>query len=395
MAEVVPGIHTPPLQLTNIDQDIRADEELQDVENLLGMVVHSEEEAYKLYNDYAIRIGFSVRKEKLRYAKNGVRQREYVCSKEGFPRDGDHLDDKKFKRLQTRTGCEAIRFTVTNGEWKVTHFNSNHNHELAKPEERPFLRSNRKITDAQLGVIRTFKEAGIRTVSTYSYLVEEAGGFENVGFIKRDCYNAVNKHKLINVEAGDAQSLVNHFKQKQAEDPMFFYAIQVDQENRMTNFFWRDGRSRIDYNSFGDVICFDTTYRTNKYNMICAPFVGVNHHWKNVLFGCAFLLDETTASFTWLFETFLESMGNQKPKTIFTDQCQAMKNAIRVVLPDTCHRLCLWHISKNAAENLPRHYGNPEFKSKFNKILYNCETEIEFQSCWDALLRDYNLVGNK
>ena len=37
--------------------DIRADEELQNVENLLGMVVHSEEEAYKLYNDYAIQLG--------------------------------------------------------------------------------------------------------------------------------------------------------------------------------------------------------------------------------------------------------------------------------------------------------------------------------------------------
>ena len=61
-----------------------------------------------------------------------------------------------------------------------------------------------------------------------------------------------------------------------------------------------------------------------------------------------------------------------------------MKNAIRVVLPDTCHHLCLWHISKNAAENLPKHNGNPEFKSKFNKILYNCEIEIEFESCWDA-----------
>ena len=97
--------------------DIRADKELQDVENLLGMAVHNEKKAYKLYNDYAIRIGFSVRKEKLRYAKNGVRQWEYVYSKEGFPRDGDHLDDNKFKRLQTRIGCEAsIRFTVTNGE---------------------------------------------------------------------------------------------------------------------------------------------------------------------------------------------------------------------------------------------------------------------------------------
>ena len=63
--------------------DIRVNEEgVEDIETLLGMVVHSEDEAYKLYNDYAIRIGFSVQKEKIRYAKNVVRQRDYVCSKE-------------------------------------------------------------------------------------------------------------------------------------------------------------------------------------------------------------------------------------------------------------------------------------------------------------------------
>ena len=64
-------------------------------------------------------------------------------------------------------------------------------------------------------------------------------------------------------------------------------------------------------------------------------------------------------------------MGNQKPKTIFTDQCQAKKNAIRTVLPNTCNHLCLWHISKNTAKNLPRHYEIPEYKSRFNKTLYN------------------------
>ena len=113
------------------------------------MVVHNKDEAYKLYNNYAIRIGFSIRKEKPKYSKDGVRKREYVCSKKGFPRDSDHLDDKKFNKLQTKTGCEAsILFTVTDGEWNVTHFNSNHNHELAKPKGKPFLRLNRKITDA-------------------------------------------------------------------------------------------------------------------------------------------------------------------------------------------------------------------------------------------------------
>ena len=89
-------------------------------------------------------------------------------------------------------------------------------------------------------------------------------------------------------------------EKRQSEDPMFFYSMQVDQDNRMTNFFWRDGRSKLDYDSFGDVI-FDTTYRTNKYNLICAPFVGINHHWNNILFGCAFLVNKTIESFIWLF----------------------------------------------------------------------------------------------
>ena len=64
----------------------------------------------------------------------------------------------------------------------------------------------------------------------------------------------------------------------------------MDQDNRMTNFFWRDSRSKFDYDCFGDTVCFDTTFRTNKYNLICAPFAGVNHHWKNVLFGCVFFV---------------------------------------------------------------------------------------------------------
>jgi hypothetical protein len=149
-----------------------------------------------------------------------------VCSKEGFQRDSSSCEAKKMNRLETRTGCKAsIRFILENGELKVTSFKHEHNHELAKVEHRQCLRSNRRITDAYSGVLTTFKEAGIRTIGAYSYISEEIGGFENVGFTKRDAYNFVNRQKLIKVEAGDAQSLINLFKQKQAEDPMFFYVV--------------------------------------------------------------------------------------------------------------------------------------------------------------------------
>lgn len=87
-----------------------------------------------------------------------------------------------------------------------------------------------------------------------------------------------------------------------------FYAIQCDDEDRMINFFWVDGRARLSYQFFGDVVTFDTTYKTNKYDMPFAPFTGLNHHFQSILFGCALLQDETQKSFEWLFTFILETM---------------------------------------------------------------------------------------
>jgi hypothetical protein len=142
-------------------------------------------------------------------------------------------------------------------------------------------------------------------------------------------------------------------------------------------------------------VIFDTTYRTNKYNLICAPFVGVNHHWQNAMFGCALLLDETAVSFTWLFKAFLESMGNQQPKTIFTDQDAAMAKAIGEVMPNTSHRLCLWHISKKVPSYLGPLNSNPQFLSVLNKCMQGCDSEEEFQSTWDDMINDYKLHDHK
>ena len=80
-----------------------------------------------------------------------------------------------------------------------------------------------------------------------------------------------------------------------------------------------------------------------------------------MIFGCAFLLDETTASFKWLFKSYLNSMGNRFLITNFTDQDQVMTNAIKEVLLNTHHQLCLWHIQKNA----PSFFGELNVNSKF------------------------------
>ena len=73
----------------------------------------------------------------------------------------------------------------------------------------------------------------------------------------------------------------------------FFYAIQCDEKGQATKFFWVDARSWLAYHCFGDVVSFDTTYRTNKYDMSFAPFTRVNHHLQLIQFDCALLQDET------------------------------------------------------------------------------------------------------
>lgn len=73
------------------------------------------------------------------------------------------------------------------------------------------------------------------------------------------------------------------------------------------------------YHFFGDVVCFDTTYKTNKYGRPLGVFVGINHHRKTIAFGAALLYDETITSFTRLFSIFVKTMSGKEPKTILTD----------------------------------------------------------------------------
>ncbi|XP_020266311.1 protein FAR1-RELATED SEQUENCE 5-like [Asparagus officinalis] len=97
----------------------------------------------------------------------------------------------------------------------------------------------------------------------------------------------------------------------------------------MRSVFWADGRSRSSYLSFGDVVVFDVTYKTNHLSLPFAPFTGVNHHRQSILFGCALLADEQEDTFIWLFTQWLKCMHGVAPKAIITDQDAQIGGAIK------------------------------------------------------------------
>jgi hypothetical protein len=133
------------------------------------------------------------------------------------------------------------------------------------------------------------------------------------------------------------------------KDQLMFVAHKADNSNRIERLFWCDGESRKNFEVFGDVLAFDATYRKNKYNCPFVVFSRVNHHNQTIVFATDLVTRENEETYVWLLEQFMCAMQGNTPISVITDGDIAMKNAIRKVFPKAGHRLCAWHLLKNAS----------------------------------------------
>jgi hypothetical protein len=117
---------------------------------------------------------------------------------------------------------------------------------------------------------------------------------------------------------GDMSKTIEVFNMIKTRDPGFIVAMDLDEKKRVRSLLFAHGTSRKDYASFGDVVTFDTTYRTNLYNLPFGLFVGVNHHFQSIVFAGVLLTEETIDAFKWTFRNFVAAMGADAPKTILT-----------------------------------------------------------------------------
>ncbi|XP_061368869.1 protein FAR1-RELATED SEQUENCE 5-like [Gastrolobium bilobum] len=182
----------------------------------------------------------------------------------------------------------------------------------------------------------------------------------DLAFSNRDCWNHLRNLRRKNLDVGDAQAI------------------------------------RFAYQQFGDVITFDTTYRTNKYSLPFAPFTGLNHHLQSILFGCALLQDESEKYFVWLFETWLEAMNGKKHVSMITDRDLAIGAVVAKVFPETRHHLCLWHIRKKFPEKLAHIYHkNSTFKRELKRCIRESSSIKDFEDDWQRIMVEYSLLENE
>ncbi|KAL4294191.1 hypothetical protein AHAS_Ahas18G0203400 [Arachis hypogaea] len=351
--------------------------------------------AYDYYNKYGRIKGFSVRRSKVgrrtkQAAEGEIIWQIFVCSREG-ERDGKHMqreDRKMDPRPITRCGCEdriKVHVDDASGRWFVEQFYDNHNHPMLDARFRGLSRSHRAVKESDLHQINSMRKSGLRKPTIFHAFANQSGGFETVGFEIKDIYNAIEKQRRAG--ATDAEVALKFLGTLRATDNGMFWKYSLDVDKRLENLFWYDGTSRYDYIVFGAVLGFNATYGRNKYKFHLVIFSGVDHHMRTVVFGCAILSNESEGSYVWLLRSFLEAMKEKQPKSVITDGDLAMKSAVSTVFPGAHHRLCSWHLLRNATGRV----GRPCFLRKFRLCLMGDLEVDEFEIIWMDSMADHGL----
>ncbi|KAL5745591.1 hypothetical protein ACOSP7_026737 [Xanthoceras sorbifolium] len=216
--------------------------------NVLGKEFLCIQDAEEYYHKYSYLKRFNVRKDDLRCDKNGLITNKYV----------EQTNRVRQPRAQTCESCRATMRVNINCQkmvWVVKEFVTEHSHNLTSGKHMRFLHSHRNVTD---------------------HMVDQPGSYASVGHTKRTC---------------DTELI-----------------LSAEQYGMLGNLFWADSMSCNDYRKFGDVMSFDSTYKTNAYLRLLVIFVGVNHHNNTTVFGFRQLVDETVEMSSCILKTFLLAM---------------------------------------------------------------------------------------
>jgi hypothetical protein len=198
-------------------------------------------------------------------------------------------------------------------KWFVTKVELQHNHELFSHDDSRFLWLHKHMTTEEKLFIRTFTYVKLATRKIMAILTYLRGGKpKNVPYTKKDVSNVMTSIRKEN-NKNDMIQVLEYFGKIKEEDAEFYYSFDLAPGSKVQSIFWADGFSRKMYQLYGDCLSFDTTYKTNKYNLPFSPFVGITGHGQNCLFACAVLHNETAATFQWLFKEFLKCMRDKQP----------------------------------------------------------------------------------
>lgn len=234
-----------------------------------GLQFVSLEHAFNFYKEYGRKGGFDVRRGG-QYKKNSVSHptiKYFVCNREGHKHEAKEERNKENgrKRASFRTGCCArIGIKLVNGLFEIHKFYERHNHALVGKQNMEFMKSSRNLGFMKQLFLYQISRENVGSVRGFKLLKEICGGYSKVGALVAD---SKNNRRDMNLFIGDrdAQMVVEKLLSRKHLYPGFTCEYMLTGD-RLSGLFWADAESKSNYKVFGDVVSFDATYRSNRYD---------------------------------------------------------------------------------------------------------------------------------
>ncbi|KAJ9560277.1 hypothetical protein OSB04_005437 [Centaurea solstitialis] len=337
---------------------------------VVGQMFESLDKGIEMYKKYAVIAGFDIRLSCVKKNKlKDIILRYVVCNREGIPEpiQKNTLDSTKKKET---------------------------NHCLFYEDSKHMLKSKRKLDYSQQRFILKMSNANIGATQAHNIICQLKGGYDKVGGTKVE-YKNFQRDRNCYIGDSDANLFVRKMNNRKLYIPNFSFEYNSD-GGLLKYAFWADDTAKHNFQEFGDIISFDATYRTNKYCMVYVPFTGIDNHKNCVTLGAGILDSEDGKAFKWLLEAFLKSFGKQ-PKLVVTDQCPAIKQAVREIFKESRHRFCMWHISEKLPAKVKHNVlSNGDFKKRFHCLIWDEIIDAnEFKERWTSLMTEFSLQGHK
>ncbi|XP_059310801.1 putative protein FAR1-RELATED SEQUENCE 10 [Lycium ferocissimum] len=224
-----------------------------------GKVFNSDDEAYNCYVNFAKKVGFLIRRDRILGSEEhpmGIYKTDYVCHRAGSPHSQKIAENERQRdRKSSRCNCNAKMFIAKDMIDGIPHWVR-------------FLPAYRNIDIIDQKRITLLAKKSRLLTSLIRRVLELEKGV-NVGqlpFTEKDIKNFLQSKSSTNTEY-DALELLKVCKSLKDKDVDFQYDFTVDTCQRLEHIIWAFGDSIHAYELFGDVVVFYTTYQLNRYEM--------------------------------------------------------------------------------------------------------------------------------
>ncbi|KAJ1386339.1 FAR1 DNA-binding domain [Sesbania bispinosa] len=158
--------------------------------------------AYKFYFEYGFANGFGIRKGRTLKNKKTLEeyQKELMCCRAGHREDrGLRLEDRVCEqKAHTMCDCKArfhIRVNKLSDRWFCICFEDEHNHDRLGAVHCSMLPVYRRMSDSDVVQMNNMMKVGIRPPNIFNTFASQSGGYEKIGFRKKDMYNKISEQR--------------------------------------------------------------------------------------------------------------------------------------------------------------------------------------------------------